>query len=184
MRSGQISLCQSVIQAESHSNFSSECDSARSHSVRVWFQIYKVPDHTLMARFHCVRVWFQIYKGPDHTVSECDFRFTRGQITLCQSVISDLQGARSHSDGQITLCQSEIWPGFYRCIKQKSHRKLVVFFKITSSTRWSVWFPESTRVPLVSLVPLGLIQEITPPNSLINVILKNPTRLSVGFPIL
>ena len=29
----------------------------------------------------------------------------------------------------------------------------------------------------------GLIQEITPPNSLINVILKNLTRLSVGFPI-
>ena len=46
-----------------------------------------------------------------------------------------------------------------------------------------MWFPESTLVTLVSLAPLRLIQEITPPNSLINVIFKNPTRLSVGFPI-
>ena len=61
----------------------------------------------------------------------------------------------------------------------------VIYLMIHTSTttNFGSHFPESTLVPLVSLAPLRLIQEITSPNSLINVILKNPTCLSVRFPI-
>ena len=137
---------------KSHRPTSWWCDFEKYHEFTVGF-LFNTPIIAWIIEWDLVPSESQISLWHSEIWPECQSEIwpirVRSGIIRVRSGQILLWWARS---GEITLWHSEIWPGFYRCIKQKSHCKLVVFFKITLSTRWSVWFHESTRfmIPIKS----------------------------------